>query len=309
MTTGTVPHIGGPIIPAGSANVIIEYRPAARVGDRCICIGPIDSIATGSSTVLINNRPAARMGDRTEHSGIILTGSSTVIVGGPAVAARGEGFFGQVEDFFEGAWDEGRGMVTGIVSLAKELIHDPGAVLRNLEYAVEHPMQVWDALSKPYKDAIASGHPMQAIGRGVVAVGSFFLAGAGVVGKAGEGANVAAKIAETSEVLDTTAEAAEATQAINIADDGLQHVIERHTNAGPVKYLGKSKFADEVDVPELIQSAENVEPVVQRNGNLQRTFDAGRQIGVDRTTGQSTSVVTVITKPNGDLVTAFPGNP
>ena len=49
--------------------------------------------------------------------------------------------------------------------------------------------------------------------------------------------------------------------------------------------------------------------VRQANGNFARTFDAGRIIGIDRTTGQASSTVTIITRQNSDLVTMFPGAP
>jgi hypothetical protein len=49
--------------------------------------------------------------------------------------------------------------------------------------------------------------------------------------------------------------------------------------------------------------------VRQVNGNFVRTFDAGRIIGIDRVTGQSSSTVTIITRANGNLVTMFPGAP
>ncbi|MCP5017460.1 MAG: hypothetical protein GY938_19655 [Ketobacter sp.] len=55
--------------------------PAARVGDMAICVGPPDRIAKGSSSVIINNKPAARMGDRTAHGGIIVSGMPTVLIG------------------------------------------------------------------------------------------------------------------------------------------------------------------------------------------------------------------------------------
>ncbi|WP_181442029.1 PAAR domain-containing protein [Swingsia samuiensis] len=79
-TTGTVPHVGGPIIK-GSDNVFINGLPAARIGDNLICHGPMDIIAAGSPTVLINGKPAARMGDQTAHGGVIIKGSSNVIIG------------------------------------------------------------------------------------------------------------------------------------------------------------------------------------------------------------------------------------
>lgn len=82
MVNGVVPHVGGPILPPGSVNVLIGNLPAARVGDLCTCTGPPDSIVLGSTTVLINNMPAARIGDLTAHGGTIIGGCPTVIIGG-----------------------------------------------------------------------------------------------------------------------------------------------------------------------------------------------------------------------------------
>jgi uncharacterized Zn-binding protein involved in type VI secretion len=53
MTTGPVPHVGGPILPPGSPTVLIGGRPAARLGDQCTCTGPPDSIIMGAPTVMI----------------------------------------------------------------------------------------------------------------------------------------------------------------------------------------------------------------------------------------------------------------
>ena len=82
MVTGTVPHVGGPILPAGEPTVLIGGLPAARVGDKAVCTGPPDTIASGSGTVLIGGSPAARMGDSTAHGGIIVAGEATVLIGG-----------------------------------------------------------------------------------------------------------------------------------------------------------------------------------------------------------------------------------
>ena len=82
MITGTVPHVGGPILPPGTPTVLIGGLPAACVGDMCICVGPPDSIVAGSGTVLIGGKPAARMGDSTAHGGTIILGCPTVIIGG-----------------------------------------------------------------------------------------------------------------------------------------------------------------------------------------------------------------------------------
>ena len=82
---------GLPIIPPTSVNVIIGNMPAARMTDRCACVGPpptpVDAIIFGSPTVLINNLPAARMGDPTVKGGAITTGFPTVLIGLAGVAA------------------------------------------------------------------------------------------------------------------------------------------------------------------------------------------------------------------------------
>ena len=81
MVTGTVPHVGGPVMPPGEATVLIGGMPAARVGDMCTCTGPPDSIVMGSTSVLIGGMPAARMNDTTAHGGSIVAGCPTVISG------------------------------------------------------------------------------------------------------------------------------------------------------------------------------------------------------------------------------------
>jgi uncharacterized Zn-binding protein involved in type VI secretion len=82
MVTGTIPHVGGPVLPAGCPTVLIAGQPAARVGDMLTCAGPPDSIVMGSSTVMIGGAPAARMGDSTAHGGTIVLGAPTVMIGG-----------------------------------------------------------------------------------------------------------------------------------------------------------------------------------------------------------------------------------
>ena len=82
MVNGTVPHVGGPVLPPGAPTVLIGSMPAACVGDMCVCTGPPDTIVMGSSTVMIGGKPAARMGDSTGHGGQIILGCFTVIIGG-----------------------------------------------------------------------------------------------------------------------------------------------------------------------------------------------------------------------------------
>lgn len=82
LVNGTVPHVGGPVMPPGCPTVMIGGQPAARVGDMLTCTGPPDTIAAGSGTVMIGGQPAARMGDSTAHGGSIVAGCPTVNIGG-----------------------------------------------------------------------------------------------------------------------------------------------------------------------------------------------------------------------------------
>lgn len=82
LVNGTVPHVGGPVMPPGCPTVMIGGAPAARAGDMLTCTGPPDTIAAGSSTVMIGGMPAARQGDSTTHGGAIIIGCPTVIIGG-----------------------------------------------------------------------------------------------------------------------------------------------------------------------------------------------------------------------------------
>ena len=82
MVSGTVPHVGGPILPPGEPTVLIGGLPAARVGDMATCSGPPDTITAGSATVLIGGQPAARQGDQTAHGGVIAAGAPNVLIGG-----------------------------------------------------------------------------------------------------------------------------------------------------------------------------------------------------------------------------------
>lgn len=76
------PHTGGPVMPPGIMNVLIEGKPAAIVGNMCTCAGPPDTISLGSKTVLINGQGAARVGDTTAHGGQISAGAGSVLIGG-----------------------------------------------------------------------------------------------------------------------------------------------------------------------------------------------------------------------------------
>ncbi len=80
MVTGYVPHVGGPVVSPCAPNVLINGKPAALMGDMCVCVGPPDMIAQGEPTVLINGTPVATQGSITVHGGIITSGEPTVMV-------------------------------------------------------------------------------------------------------------------------------------------------------------------------------------------------------------------------------------
>lgn len=82
MVTGTVPHVGGPVMSPGCPTVLVQGMPAARLGDMATCTGPPDTIIMGSSTVMIGGMPAARQGDTTAHGGSIILGAPSVMIGG-----------------------------------------------------------------------------------------------------------------------------------------------------------------------------------------------------------------------------------
>lgn len=80
----------GGIIIEGCLNVLIEGKPAARIGDMHTCpeVRPIPHVGgliiTGSRTVLIGGKPAARVGDIATCQlfiDTIVKGSNTVLIG------------------------------------------------------------------------------------------------------------------------------------------------------------------------------------------------------------------------------------
>jgi RHS repeat-associated protein len=92
-----------------------------------------------------------------------------------------------------------------------------------------------------------------------------------------------------------------------IPESAPAHVLEGHSATGALT-AGKSVFNAGEDIKGLIQAAESA-PAKSAGNILIRTVDAGRAVGIDRSTGQVTSVHTVITKNTGELITAYPGRP
>lgn len=70
----------------GSGNVVINGKPAMRVGDKFVthCCGPKchpPVLANGSATVKTNGKPAGRLGDSTGCGGKVMVGSGNVLIG------------------------------------------------------------------------------------------------------------------------------------------------------------------------------------------------------------------------------------
>ncbi len=70
-----LPGHGSTPIASASADVNLNFRGAARVGDTCGC-GAV--ITAGFPSIRINGRPMAHLGSPTSHGGTIITGSADV---------------------------------------------------------------------------------------------------------------------------------------------------------------------------------------------------------------------------------------
>jgi|JRYF01.1.fsa_nt_gb hypothetical protein len=97
-------------------------------------------------------------------------------------------------------------------------------------------------------------------------------------------------------------------ESIVVNKDALSHIFDRHTIKG-TKNSESSIFFNKNDIPNLLRDAEKVKPVSQSSTRFERIVDAGRIIGIDASTGETTSIYTVITDQHGNLITMFPGLP
>jgi uncharacterized Zn-binding protein involved in type VI secretion len=59
------------------------------VGTKCVCVGPLDEVATGDTSVLLEGRAVARVNDKTSHGGVIVDGSDRIFVNGVPAAFLG----------------------------------------------------------------------------------------------------------------------------------------------------------------------------------------------------------------------------
>lgn len=79
LATCPLPGHGTHPITSGSPDVIFDGLPAARLGDTCTCG---QALSGGfSSTVFINGRNAMTRDGTTDHGGVILGGSGSILIG------------------------------------------------------------------------------------------------------------------------------------------------------------------------------------------------------------------------------------
>jgi len=76
------------MIVSGAKQTLINFLPAARVTDAHVCLlppvagpHPSSTIAKGSASVLIEGQPAARLGDLVGCGASIAGGSANVLIG------------------------------------------------------------------------------------------------------------------------------------------------------------------------------------------------------------------------------------
>lgn len=79
-----------------------------------------------------------------------------------------EGF---VADVFVGA---NKGLQETVEGITTMILH-PIQTLKGLGYAITHPAQAVKAMVDPYVECFKSGHPGEALGRGVIDFGDLFL--------------------------------------------------------------------------------------------------------------------------------------
>ncbi|HEX8597825.1 MAG TPA: WXG100 family type VII secretion target [Chloroflexia bacterium] len=92
-----------------------------------------------------------------------LAGATTS--GSASAMEKGDDGGSAVGDFFSGMWKEGKDSVTGLWTLATT---DPRETAKGLFYGITHPAELWNAFKQPYVEALESGHPWEAVGRGVM---------------------------------------------------------------------------------------------------------------------------------------------
>ncbi len=89
-------------------------------------------------------------------------------------------------------------------------------------------------------------------------------------------------------------------EVADIGHAGLRHQF-------PNTLPRKSQFFDDIDLGALSSRTRGMDGFLQPNGNTRYVLRHPGGVGVDRSTGVPTDVFTVIRRPDGSVVTMFPG--
>jgi hypothetical protein len=85
-----------------------------------------------------------------------------------------------------------------------------------------------------------------------------------------------------------------------------KHVREGHFADG-TRNRGKSLFLDGTDLLKLLKAAEKSKPRREKNGRDKRVTDAKAVVGTDGRSGKPVKTYVVISEPDGEVVTMYPG--
>jgi hypothetical protein len=85
-----------------------------------------------------------------------------------------------------------------------------------------------------------------------------------------------------------------------------RHIREGHFPEGS-RVRGKSVFVAGTDLLELLKAAERSKPRREKNGRDKRVTDAKAVIGSDGRSGRPVRTYVVISEPDGEVVTMYPG--
>ena len=180
-------------------------------------------------------------------AGLMGVGGVLSTIGGAVSSA-----LGHVGDFFVGVWEEGKDMVMGLYNL----VTDPIGTAKGLWHGITHPPELWEAFKQPYVEAWESGHPGQAIGRGVMFVGSMLLGtkGADKISKGAKAARAAQVTADAAEVGARTG------SAINAAREVATVARGSRAEAGLVRYIAQESTKTYGTVDRLVMGANTPNP-------------------------------------------------
>ena len=92
-------------------------------------------------------------------------------------------------------------------------------------------------------------------------------------------------------------------------DEGDAYVRSKHMPSGALADETKGLFNPDVDLFDLADKSNDVDPIEQINGNWQRIVTAPDEIGTDVETGLPTNIYTVIQDVWGAVRTMHPGVP